>query len=130
MESNKGRSAGVDAYIATFPNDVQVMLEQIRATVHAAAPGAEEKISYHMPAITWNGDLIYFAAFKNHIGIFGMGGAVTAYKKELAIYTGPKGNLKFPLDQPLPLDSIRKIVKFRMSENLVKAEMKPAKKKR
>jgi uncharacterized protein YdhG (YjbR/CyaY superfamily) len=121
--------ASIDEYIATFPEDVQGMLEEIRATVKSAAPGAEEKISYHMPAFALNGSIAHFAAFKHHIGFFGSSDASPAFKKEVARYAGPKGNLKFPIGQPLPLKLIRHLVKKRVADNLRKAKKKSGKKK-
>lgn len=125
MKATQVKFASIDDYIATFPEDIQKKLEELRATVHAAAPGAEEKISYHMPGFALNGNLVYFAAFKNHIGFFGGSDAGSeAYKNELARYAGPKGSLKFPYDKPLPLKLIRRIVKIRVAENNKKVRLK------
>ena len=124
MESEKVSFKTIDAYIASFPGNVQKILQDIRETIHAAAPQAVEKISYQMPTFVYKGNLIYFAAFKNHIGVFGTSGALEPFHDELAPFAGPKGNLQFAIDKPLPLDLIRKIVTFRVAENLKKAEMK------
>lgn len=122
MKSKKVIYASIDEYIATFPKEVQDMLEEIRATIKAAAPEAEETISYHMPAFVQNGHIAYFAAYKNHIGFFGNSTAGPAFRKEVALYAGPKGNLKFPIGKPLPLKLIRHLVKNRVADNLRKAK--------
>jgi uncharacterized protein YdhG (YjbR/CyaY superfamily) len=119
----------VDEYIADFPLPVQNKLEELRATIKKAAPGAEEKISYKMPAFNLKGILVYFAAFKNHIGFYPTSSGVYAFKKELAGYETSKGTIQFPVDKPLPLDLITRIVIFRMNENLQKAELKAKRKK-
>ncbi len=111
----------IDEYISTFPKDVQETLEQIRRTIKEAAPDAQEKISYQMPTFTQEGNLVHFAAFKRHIGLYGASGAIEALKEELAPYAGAKGSLRFPFDKPLPLTLIREIVRFRLKENLEKA---------
>ena len=129
MKSKKVIYASMDEYIATFPKEVQDMLEEIRATIKATAPEAEEKISYHMPAFVLNGYIAHFAAYKNHIGFFGNSTASPAYKKQVAVYAGPKGNLKFPIGKPLPLKLIRHLVKNRVADNLRKAKLKSGKKK-
>lgn len=127
MENEKVIFKTIDAYIASFPENIQRILQDIRETIHAAAPQAEEKISYQMPTFVYKGNLIYFAAFKNHIGVFGASGVVEAFHEELAPFAGPKGNLQFLIDQPIPLHLIHKIVAFRVAENLKKAEMKKGK---
>jgi uncharacterized protein YdhG (YjbR/CyaY superfamily) len=114
----------IDEYIAAFPRDIQERLEKIRVTIQKAAPGAEEKISYRMPAFALKGNLVYFAAFKNHIGFYPTPSATVQYKKELSAYEGGKGSVRFPLDRPLPLGLISKIVKSRVKENLEKAKAK------
>ena len=129
MQSNKAGFASIDEYIASFPEETQKILEELRATIKAAAPGGEEKISYQMPAFALKGNLVYFAAFKNHIGFFPTASGIEAFKKELSIYEGSKGTVRFPIDKPLPLKLIRKIVRFRVAENLKKAELKSSKKK-
>lgn len=106
----------VDEYIAGFPKEIQIILEKVRATVRQVAPEAEEVISYQMPAFRYHGMLVYYAAFKNHLGLYPP--VPTALKKEAAQYTGPKENLKFPFDEPIPYDLITKIVKHRVKENL------------
>jgi uncharacterized protein YdhG (YjbR/CyaY superfamily) len=130
MESKKVSFNSIDEYIATFPEAVQKLLQKVRATIKATAPkSATEKISYQMPCFELNGsNLIHFAAFKNHIGIYGAGGAIEVHK-ELAAYAGPKGTLKFPYAEPLPVDLIRKIVKFRVADNREKTKLKAGKRK-
>ncbi|MBK9722996.1 MAG: DUF1801 domain-containing protein [Saprospiraceae bacterium] len=114
----------VDEYIACFPEDVQVILNELRQTVKKAAPDAEEVISYQMPAYKFHGALIYYAAYKNHIGLYPTGSGIATFKKELSIYKGAKGSVQFPLNQPIPFSLISKIVKFRVKENLEKAKLK------
>jgi uncharacterized protein YdhG (YjbR/CyaY superfamily) len=111
----------IDAYIATCPPRVQPILRKIRATVAAAAPDATEKISYRMPAFAQNGILIYFAAFTHHIGVFPPVSGDPRLERSLLRYRGPKGNLKFPLDEPMRYDLIKRIVALRLRQNLAKA---------
>ena len=129
MESKKVGFISIDEYIATFPEEIQEKLEKLRATIKASAPGAEEKISYQMPAFVLKGNLVYFAAYKNHIGFYPTSSGIQAFKQELSVYEGAKGSIKFPIEKPLPLELISKIVKFRVAENLKKAEQKSAKRK-
>ena len=107
----------IDEYIASSPIDVQPILRKIRSTIRTAAPDAEEVISYRMPAFKQGGILIYFAAFKNHIGVYPPLSGDASLKKALAPYAGPKGNLKFPLDKPIPYDLIKRIVVLRLRLN-------------
>lgn len=107
----------VDEYIKALPANVRTISEKLRQTIKAAAPQAEEVISYQMPAYKYHGMLVYFAAFKNHIGFYPAPGGIEAFKKELSAYKGAKGSVQFPLDQPIPFDLISKIVKFRVKEN-------------
>lgn len=106
----------IDQYIATFPADVRKILQALRKTIKASAPKAEECISYKMPAFRQGGNLVYFAGYKKHVGFYPMPGPIRAFKKELAVYKSAKGSVQFPLDRPLPLDLIRKMVKFRVAE--------------
>jgi len=129
MEQHKGSFRSIDEYIATFPEDIQALLEAVRATVKAAAPDAEERISYQMPAFALNGNLVYFAALKNHIGLYPTAGGIEAFKNELSQYEVTKGSVKFPISQPLPMELIRKIVQFRVAENSNKAAAKIHKRK-
>jgi uncharacterized protein YdhG (YjbR/CyaY superfamily) len=111
----------IDAYIAACPARVRPILGKIRATVATAAPDAAEKISYRMPAFAQQGILIYFAAFKNHIGVFPPVSGDPRLERALAPYMGPKRNLKFPLDEPMPYPLIKKIIALRLRQNLAKA---------
>ena len=106
----------IDAYIAGFPAEIQSILERIRSTIREVAPEAKETISYRMPAFTLGGVLVYFAAFKHHIGIYPPLKSDEKLIRELASYSGPKGNLKFPLDEPIPYPLIRRVVKARQEE--------------
>ena len=117
MNSNKRLPRNIDEYNAGFPLDVQEKLEKIRAAIRKAAPDAEETISYQMPAFILEGNLVYFAAFKKHIGFYPRTTAIKKFKKELAPYKGAKGSVRFPLDKPIPFALISKIVKFRATEN-------------
>lgn len=129
MEYRKGELNSVDEYIAAFPEEKQALLQAVRATIRASAPDAEEKISYGMPAFALNGNLVYFAALKNHIGFYPTGSGIEAFKDELSLYESSKGSVKFPIGQPLPMELISKIVQFRVAQNLDKAAAKARKKK-
>jgi len=129
MESKKVGFVSIDEYIATFPEETQKILEELRETIKAAAPDAVEKISYQMPTFFLKGNLVHFAAWKHHIGFYPTPSGTEAFKEELSIYEGAKGSIKFPIDKPLPLDLIRKIVKFRVAENLKRAGAKSGKRK-
>ena len=107
----------IDEYIETFPTDVQSILEEIRQTIRKAAPEAVEAISYQMPTFKLNGNLVHFAAHKNHIGFYPAPSGVEAFKKELAPYKWSKGSVQFPLDKPIPFDLVKKIVIVRVKEN-------------
>ena len=113
---------GIDEYIASFPPDVRAILRRIRATVAATAPDASEKISYRMPAFVQDGILIYFAAFRNHIGVFPPISGDPRLERSLSRYKGPKGNLKFPLDEPVPYHLIKRIVALRLRQNVARAK--------
>ena len=130
MENEKARFRSIDEYIATFPEDVQSLLQAVRATIKAAAPNAEERISYQMPTFVLNGYLVYFAAWKNHIGFYpASSGVPEAFKEELSRYASAKGSLKFPFNEPLPLELISRIVEYRVAENLNLATAKASKKR-
>lgn len=107
----------IDAYIAGFPNAIQQKLQEMRAVIKKAAPGAQETIKYAMPTFTLNGNLVHFAAFKNHIGFYPTPSGIEAFEKELAMYKGAKGSVQFPLSQPLPLDLVARIVAYRVLQN-------------
>jgi uncharacterized protein YdhG (YjbR/CyaY superfamily) len=117
----------IDAYIAEFPKDIQKKLKDLRATIKKAAPKAEEKISYGMPTFALHGNLVHFAAFKNHIGFYPAPRAIVEFKNELAKYEGSKGTVQFPLDEPIPLPLIARMVKFRVAQNTEKAAAKKKK---
>ena len=110
----------VDEYITWFPASTQKLLKQLRATIKKAVPQAEEVISYAMPAYKLNGILVYFAAYENHIGFYPTGRGVERFKKELVNYKSGKGSVQFPIDEPLPLELVTEIVKFRFSEDAKK----------
>lgn len=129
MGNKKAGFNSVDEYIATFPPEIQTILEEIRATIKAAAPDAVEKISYQMPTFALEGNLVHFAAFKNHIGFYPTPSGTEAFKEELARYQAGKGSIQFPLTEPMPLDLITRIVKLRVAENQEKAALKARKKK-
>jgi uncharacterized protein YdhG (YjbR/CyaY superfamily) len=109
--------SSIDDYISSCPEEVRPKLEKLRQTIRGAAPGAEESISYRMPAFTWHGPLVYFAAFKTHIGFFPTSSPIPVFKKELSPYKTSKGTIRFPLDRPIPFDLVKKIVRFKVKEN-------------
>ncbi len=127
MEAKPTKPTTIDEYIAAFPPEVQVILERIRATVREAAPEAQERISYQMPAFFLKGPLVYVGAFKNHISLYPPISDENL-KREVAVYAGEKGNLRFPLDKPIPYDLISKIVQVRIRENQALEEAKKKKK--
>jgi uncharacterized protein YdhG (YjbR/CyaY superfamily) len=125
MKSSKVRFTSIDEYIATFPKETQKIMEELRATIKAAAPEAEENIAYHIPTFTLKGNLVHFSAWKKHIGFYGTSNEIQeTLKNEISNYANEKGSLLFPLDKPLPLTLISKIVKLRVAENLRNAENK------
>ncbi len=128
MKTNQTAPRNIDEYIAGFPHDVQAILEKIRVTIRKAAPDAEETINYQIPTFVLKGNLVHFAAFKKHIGFYPTPTGMEKFKDELSIYEGAKGSVKFPLDKPMPFGLISKIVKFRVKENMERAETKGKKK--
>src|SRR5688572_18348210 len=114
----------IDGYISQFPADVQALLEKVREAISHAAPDAKETISYQMPAFRQHGILVYFAAWKKHVGLYPPISGDKALEEEVARYAGPKGNLQFPLDEPMPLDLIERIVKLRVKQDSAKAAAK------
>jgi len=118
MKSYKKEIKTVDQYIGLFPKDVANKLSVIRGIIHKLAPHAVEAISYNMPAFKLNGILIYFAGYEHHIGLYPMASTIKAFKEELAEYKTSKGTIQIPLDKPLPLPLIRRIVKYRIEESL------------
>ena len=119
----------INEYIKGFPAPTQELLEQVRKTIRDAAPDAAETINYGIPTFTLNGNLVHFAAYKNHIGFYPTPSGIEAFKKELSGYVSAKGSVQFPIDKPMPLDLISEIVKFRVEENLENAKTKVKKKK-
>jgi uncharacterized protein YdhG (YjbR/CyaY superfamily) len=126
--SNQGSFNTIDEYIAALPENIRPVLEELRAAIKAAAPDAAEKISYQMPTFALKGNLVHFAAHEKHIGFYPAPSGIEAFKDELSAYKSAKGSVQFPIDQPLPLQLISEIVRFRVEENLKKAATKPKKK--
>lgn len=127
--SKRTEAKNVDEYIESFPPEVVSKLKQLRKTIRAAAPKAEELISYGIAGYKYHGILIYFAGFKNHVSVYPAPRGVDAFKKELADYKGGKGTVQFPLDKPIPLDLVKRIILFRMKENEAKLVAKKKAKK-
>lgn len=128
MNESKVQFTNIDEYIALFPEEIKEILTNIRNIIKENAPEASEKISYQMPTFFLDGNLIHFAAFKNHIGLYPTPTGIDAFKEELSKYKGAKGSVQFPLDQPIPYDLIKRIVIYRVSENTKNAEAKLKKK--
>lgn len=122
MKSKTPPTANVDAYISQFSADVQAQLQQLRKIIHTVAPDASEKISYGIPTFYLRGNLVHFAAYRNHIGFYPSSSGVLAFAQELAAYKTSRGTVQFPLGQPLPVELIKKIVAFRVTENLAAAK--------
>ena len=122
MKNSSKTPKTIDEYIASFPPDIQEILEKIRAVIRSEAPEAQETINYQMPTFVLNGNLVHFAAFKNHIGFYPTPSGIEKFQKEVAKYKSAKGSVQFPLDQPMPYDLIRRIVKFRVKENKAKGK--------
>jgi uncharacterized protein YdhG (YjbR/CyaY superfamily) len=118
-------SADVATYIARFPPPVRRLLRQLRATIRKAAPKATEAISYRIPAYMLNGPLVYFAGYTRHVGFYPTGSGIEAFKAELGGYTWSRGAVQFPLDQPLPLALVRRMVEHRLQVNQAKASRPP-----
>ncbi|MBP9041482.1 MAG: DUF1801 domain-containing protein [Anaerolineaceae bacterium] len=114
----------IDEYIAMFPSNIQEKLIEMRSVIRATAPQAQEKISYRMPTFTLHGNLVHFAAHQNHIGFYPTPGAIEAFSAELSTYEKSKGAVRFPFDQPIPVDLVRRMVLFRVAENEEKAMRK------
>ncbi len=127
MKTERAEPQTIDEYIAGFPPEVQEKLQKVRETIRKAAPDAQERISYKMPAFTLNGNLVYFSAFKNHIGFYPIPSGIARFEKELAPYKRAKGSVQFPLDKPIPYGLITRIVKFRAKENLKKVKAREKK---
>ena len=117
MKDNRQEFRTIDEYIGTFPVPVQRILQELREVIKQEAPQALEKISYQMPTFFLNGNLVHFAAYANHIGFYPAPSGIAAFKPELSAYKNAKGSVQFPIDKPLPLELIKRIVKFRVREN-------------
>jgi uncharacterized protein YdhG (YjbR/CyaY superfamily) len=130
MEIRKHNFQTIDAYIAACPEAIHKKLQELRTTIKASAPDAVEKISYQIPTFYLNGNLVHFAAFKDHISFFPTSSGREAFEEELSSYPGGKGTIHFPIDQPLPLELISRIVKFRVAENLKRMGPKSGKRKK
>jgi uncharacterized protein YdhG (YjbR/CyaY superfamily) len=122
MKTDRSNAGNIDAYIDGFPPDVQEILQRVRATIKRAAPQAEEAISYQMPTFRLEGNLVHFAAFKSHIGLYPTPSGTERFREELSSYETGKGSIRFPLDKPIPYSLIARIVKFRVKENQERAE--------
>jgi len=120
----RSTAKNIDEYIAAFPPETRAIQEKVRATIREAAPEAEETINYAIPTFTLKGNLVHFAGFMNHIGFYPTPSGIEKFKNELAGYESAKGSVKFPLDEPIPYTLIGEIVKFRVAENLERAEAK------
>ncbi len=121
MKTSRGVPTDIDQYIATFPKDVRKRLTEIRKVIRKAAPEAEEAIKYQMPTFVLNGNLVHFAAYAHHIGFYPAPMGIEKFRKELSQFKGAKGSVQFPLDRPVPLDLIARIVAYRVQQNLAKA---------
>lgn len=124
MATTRSRPSNIDEYISAFSPEVQAVLQQVRQVVCSAAPNAQEVISYQMPALRQHGVLIYFAAFKSHIGFYPPVRGDARLEEAAASYAGEKGNLRFPLNQPIPLDLIKRLTEFRVKQDLANAAAK------
>ncbi|TGK10657.1 hypothetical protein EHQ81_11825 [Leptospira selangorensis] len=128
MDKTKSTFQSIDEYIKTFPKEVQSILQELRKVIQEEAPEASEKISYQIPTFYLNGNLVHFAAYKNHIGFYPGASGIAKFKKEIDKYKNAKGSVQFPIDQPLPFGLVRKIVKFRVGEYKKKVPKKTKKK--
>ena len=127
MKASRKDPSTIDEYIAAAPREVQPILRRVRATIHKAAPEATEAMKYRLPTFVLGGNLVHFGAFKNHIGFYPTPSGTAKFKRELSVYEGAKGSIRFPLDQPIPYDLITRIVEFRVKETLEKAAAKAKK---
>ena len=124
MKTDREPPTTIDEYIAGFPPDVQEILQKIRATIREVAPDAQEAIKYQIPTFVLDGNLVHFAAFKKHIGFYPTPTGTEQFREELSVYETSRGTVRFPLDGPIPYDLIRRIVTFRVQENLTRAQAK------
>jgi len=129
MEGNKTSFQSIDEYISTFPPEVQEILQTLRQVIKEAAPDAIEKISYQMPTFALHGNLVHFAAYKNHIGFYPGSSGIASFQDKLSAYKNAKGSVQFPIGKPIPYELISEIVTFRVTENIKQAEEKVKKKK-
>lgn len=129
MEQSRNIPKSIDEYIAQFPQEIQEILNKLRQVIKESAPNTEEKISYGMPTFVLNGNLVHFAAYKNHIGFYPTSSGINTFKQELSGYKTSKGAVQFPIGKNIPYELVSKIVKFRVSENKKKAEKKIKKNK-
>jgi len=120
MAMTRIRFIDIDSYIGSFPEKTQKLLQEVRETIRKEAPEAEQTINYGIPTFKFRGNLVHFAGFKNHIGFYPTASGIEAFKKELSVYEGAKGSVRFPLDKPIPFELIERIVKFRVKESLSK----------
>ena len=124
MSTERKAPKDIDEYMAGFPNEIREILQKIRMTIRKAAPDAEEAIKYQIPTFVRKGNLVHFAAFRKHIGFYPPARGDEKFRKQMAVYAGAKGNLRFPLDKPIPYALISKMVKLRAKENSAIAEAK------
>lgn len=124
MQTDKPKPTDIDSYIADFPEATQALLQQIRATIQAAAPEATETINYAIPTFVYHGNLVHFAGYKQHIGFYPGAAGIEAFKDEISQYKWAKGSVQFPLNKPLPLDLVTRIVNYRVTANKAKAAKK------
>ena len=129
MKNGRPAPQNIDEYIAGFAEEVQQILQELRKTVRVAAPDAEETIKYGIPTFTLKGNLVHFGAFEKHVGFYPTPTGIEEFKDELSVYETSKGAVQFPLDKPIPFDLIGRIVKFRVQENLERADAKTKKRK-
>ena len=127
MRSDQSTPENIDEFIANFPKDIQEILKKLRETIRKAAPDAEETIKYGIPTFTLKGNLVHFSAYKSHIGFYPAPSGIEKFKSERSAYEVSKGTVRFPIDKPIPLDLISRIVEFRVKENLEKAKAKEQK---
>jgi len=120
MDSSRRQFKTIDEFISAFPKNVQDILEELRRVIRESAPESEETISYGIPTFKLNGNLVHFGAFKNHIGFYPTSSGIVAFKKELSPYKHSKGSVQFPIDKPIPFGLVKKIVRYRVKENLDK----------
>ncbi|MFC4232861.1 iron chaperone [Parasediminibacterium paludis] len=124
MQTDKPKPTDIDSYIADFPEATQALLQQIRATIQAAAPNAIEIISYAIPTFVYHGNLVHFAGYKQHIGFYPGAAGIAAFRDEISQYKWAKGSVQFPLNEPLPLDLVTRIVHYKLAQNVAKVAKK------